>query len=66
VGGTCSANGEKRNVYRLLVGKRELVTVDAVPSSAIPVALMMEATRSSETSALTRATQRNIEKTYSS
>jgi hypothetical protein len=23
VGGACSANGEKRNVYRLLVGKPE-------------------------------------------
>jgi hypothetical protein len=24
VGGTCGTNGEKRNVYRLLVGKRPL------------------------------------------
>jgi hypothetical protein len=33
---------------------------NAVPSSPILVALMMEALRSSETSVLTRATRRNI------
>jgi hypothetical protein len=33
---------------------------NAVPSSAILVSLMMEAILSSETSVLTRATQRNI------
>jgi hypothetical protein len=39
---------------------RLLVTANVVPSSLILVNLMMEAPRSSETSALTRATQRNI------
>jgi hypothetical protein len=47
-----------RNVY---VGRvlRLLVTAN-VPSSPIPVTLMMEAPNSSETSVLTRATRRNI------
>jgi hypothetical protein len=39
--------------------RRLLVTAD-VPSSPILVTLMMEALSSSETSVLTRATQRNI------
>jgi hypothetical protein len=39
---------------------RLLVTANVVPSSPILVTLMMEAFRSSETSALTRATWRNI------
>jgi hypothetical protein len=39
---------------------RLLVTVNVVPSSPILVTLMMEALSSSETSALTRATRRNI------
>jgi hypothetical protein len=43
-----------RSVHRLLL------TASVVPSSPILVNLMMEALRSSETSVLTRATQRNI------
>jgi hypothetical protein len=38
----------------------QLVTGNAVPSSPIPVTLMMEAKRSSETSLLTRAIRRTI------
>jgi hypothetical protein len=37
-----------------------LLTVNADPSSAILITLIMEAKGSSETSVLTRATQRNI------
>jgi hypothetical protein len=40
--------------------RRLLVTANVVPSSPILVTLMMEALRSTKTSALTRATQRNI------
>jgi hypothetical protein len=40
--------------------RRLLVTASVVPSSPILVALMKEALSSSETSVLTRATQRNI------
>jgi hypothetical protein len=40
--------------------RRLLVTANVVPSSPILVTLMMEALNSSETSVLTRATQRNI------
>jgi hypothetical protein len=39
---------------------RLLVTANIVPSSLILVNLMMEAIRSSETSVITRATQRHI------
>jgi hypothetical protein len=39
---------------------RFLVTANVVPSSPIPVTLMMKALRSSETSVLTRPTQCNI------
>jgi hypothetical protein len=39
---------------------RLLVRANVVPSSTIPVTLMMEALRSSEASVLTRATRRNI------
>jgi hypothetical protein len=41
----------------------ELVTANVVPSSRILITLMMEALSSSETSVLTRATQRNIQET---
>jgi hypothetical protein len=44
-----------RSVLRLLV------TANVVASSPIPVILMIEAIRSSETSVITRATQRNIQ-----
>jgi hypothetical protein len=37
-----------------------LVTANVVPNSPILVTLIMEAIRSSETSVLTKATQRNI------
>jgi hypothetical protein len=40
--------------------RRLLVTANVVPSSPILVTLMKEALRFSETSALTRATRRNI------
>jgi hypothetical protein len=36
-------------------------TANVVPSSPIPVTMMMEAKRSSETSILTRATRRNVQ-----
>jgi hypothetical protein len=39
-----------------------LVTANVVPSSLILFTLMMEATHSSETSVLTRATRRHIQK----
>jgi hypothetical protein len=48
-------NGRKiRSVRRLLV------TANVVPSSPILITLMLEALRPSETSALTKATRRNI------
>jgi hypothetical protein len=40
--------------------RRLLVTANIVPSSPIPVTLMMETMRSSKTSVLTRATRSNI------
>jgi hypothetical protein len=40
--------------------RRLLVTASVVPSSPILVTLIKEALRSSETSVLTKATQRNI------
>jgi hypothetical protein len=42
---------------------RRNTNTNVVPSSPILVTLMMEALRSSETSVLTRATRRNIQKT---
>jgi hypothetical protein len=52
--GTTIAVTSLRSVLRLLV------TAYVVPSSPIPVTLIMEATRFSETLVLTRATRRNI------
>jgi hypothetical protein len=49
-----------RRVVFLRSVRRLLVTASVVPSSQIPVTLMMEALSSSETSVLTRATGRNI------
>jgi hypothetical protein len=40
--------------------RRLLVTANVIHSSPIPVTMMMEALRSSETSVLTRATRSNI------
>jgi hypothetical protein len=53
--GTTLAVTGKRRTLRLL-----LVTASVVPSSPILVTLMMEALSSTETSVITRATQRNI------
>jgi hypothetical protein len=54
------SSGTLRRVARSVL--RLLVTANVVPSSPILVTLMMEAIRSSETSALTRATRRHIPK----
>jgi hypothetical protein len=51
--GTLAVTSNRRSLPRLLV-------TGNLPSSPIPVTLMMEALRSSETAILTRATQRNI------
>jgi hypothetical protein len=48
------------NLVFLRYVRRLLVTAGVVSSSQIPVTLMMEALRSSETSVLTRDTRRNI------
>jgi hypothetical protein len=40
--------------------RRLLVTTNVIPSSPIPVTLMMKALSSSETSVLTRVTRRNM------
>jgi hypothetical protein len=55
--------GDLRRTYFLVFlrsVRRLLVTANAVPSSPILVTMMMKALSSSETSVLTRATQRNI------
>jgi hypothetical protein len=52
--------GSCNNLVFLRSVRRLLVTATVVPSSPILVTLMKEALRSSETSALTRATRRNI------
>jgi hypothetical protein len=49
-----------RNNVFLHIVRRLLVTASVVPSSPIPVTVMKEALRSSETSVFTRATRRNI------
>jgi hypothetical protein len=50
----------RRNLVFLRSVRRLLVAASVVPSSPILVTLMKEALSSSETSALTRATRRNI------
>jgi hypothetical protein len=52
--------GSYKNTVFLRSVRRLLVTANVVPSLPILVTLMMEALSSSETSALTRATWRNI------
>jgi predicted hotdog family 3-hydroxylacyl-ACP dehydratase len=51
---------EECSVVFLLSMRQLLVTANVVPSSTFLVTLMMEVLHSSETSALTRATRRNI------
>jgi hypothetical protein len=52
--------GELKATLAVTSNPRTLVTASVVPSSPIFVTLIKEALRSSETSVLTRATQRNI------
>jgi hypothetical protein len=59
LGTTLAVTSNRRTLVFLCSVLRLLVTVK-VPSSPIPVTLMMEAIRSSETSGLTGATRRNI------
>jgi hypothetical protein len=54
---TLAVTSNRSSVHQLLV---MLVTANVVPSSLIFVTVMMEALRSSETSAPSRATRRNI------
>jgi hypothetical protein len=54
VGTTLAVTSTRRSVRRLLV------TANVVPTSPIPVTLMIESLSSSETSVPTRATRRNI------
>jgi hypothetical protein len=62
--GTTLTVTSNRNIVHYVVFRRSvlrlLVTVNVVPSSPTLVTLVMEAIHSSETSVLTRATQRNI------
>jgi hypothetical protein len=55
-----AVTGNRRTLRRNTSVRRLLVTASVVPSSPIPVTLMKEVLSSSETSALTRATRRNI------
>jgi hypothetical protein len=58
-----SAYGRNSDVVFLRSVLRLLVTANVVPTSLILVTLMKETVRSFETSVLTRATRRNIQKT---
>jgi hypothetical protein len=60
--GTLAVTSNRRTLRRntFLRGVRQLLVTANVPSSPILVTLMMKALSSSETSVLTRATQRNI------
>jgi hypothetical protein len=58
--GELPTHAAKKYLAFLRSVRRLLVTASVVPSSQILVTLMKEATRSSETSVLTRATRRNI------
>jgi hypothetical protein len=60
LGTTFAATGNRHAAKHAHSVCRLLVTANVVPSSTIPVTLMMEALNSSETSVLTRATRRNI------
>jgi hypothetical protein len=58
--GSCK-NRHFRGTYRKLRSVRQsLVTASVVPSSPIPVTVIMEALSSSETLVLTKATRHNI------
>jgi hypothetical protein len=56
---TPPSSGRQESVYLRSV-RRLLVTANVVPSSPIPVTLMMEALDSSETSVVKRTTRRNV------
>jgi hypothetical protein len=58
--GTLYVTSNRRTLVFLCSVRRLLVTANVVPSSPILVTLMKEELSSSETSVLTRATQRNI------
>jgi hypothetical protein len=65
--GTLAVNSKRRTLRRTTYYiiffrsvRQLLVTANVAPSSQIPVILMMEALRSSETSVSTRATRRHI------
>jgi predicted hotdog family 3-hydroxylacyl-ACP dehydratase len=60
LGTTLAVTSNRRTLVFLRSVRRLLVTASVVPSSTILVTLMKEALSSSETSVLTRATQRNI------
>jgi hypothetical protein len=62
LGTTLAVTSNRRMVFLRSV-RRLLVTASVVPSSPIIVTLVKEALSSSETSILTRAIQRNIQKT---
>jgi hypothetical protein len=59
LGTTFAVTGDL-NTVRNNIMLRLLVTANVVPSSPILVTLMMEATRSTETSIFTEVTQRNV------
>jgi hypothetical protein len=60
LGKTLAVTSKRRTLRRNTKARRLLVTARVVPSTSIIVTLMMEALSSSETSVLSRATQRNI------
>jgi hypothetical protein len=64
--GTLTVISNRRTLRRIQIHiflrsvRRLIVMAKVVPSSSIPVTLMLEALSSSETSVLTRATRQNI------